>query len=108
MPPEPNLERREALKVRSIVLRRTAHDLLARVKDPDMKELLLRLVIYRLDDLDVFLFGDLQNRPSAQSYEDTWLSQADIFLTGAESQFQGLYDSIEKDGGPDNVKVMGS
>ena len=72
-----------------------------------MKDLLRRMVIRTLDDVDGLFLRDPQRNPSTQSYEEIWLNHAELALTAAEQQFSTFSDDIDKYGGPEKIVIMG-
>ncbi len=75
---------------------------MGKVSDQGMKDLMRRLVIFRLDDVQGFFLGDSSARPSSGDFEAR-LDFADAVLRSAEDQFRELQHTIEKYGGPKSL-----
>src|SRR5437899_6310934 len=103
----PDTPRRSALQSRAETLRRATDTLSGKLVDQAMKDLIRRAVIYPLNDVQTLFLGDAHSRPSAPTFETRWLDFAEIVLRGAEEQFRSLSETIDKYGGPENMRTIG-
>ncbi len=103
----PDTQRRSALSSRAKAIRVAAETLIESVVDQDVKDLMRRLVIFPLDDVQNFFLVDPSVHPSSADYESRWLDHAGLLLRGAEDQFQELQITIKAVGGPEKVRTIG-